>query len=530
MNDMSGLWVTRLASVRRILVTGIFVLLAAGPVAAFGADSYSGGVLTMPSLSIGSLTLTDVVVEVGSIVSGPGGSTAAGTTDDYDPASGYLSVATVVVGTNTYYNIVCTVKQLVSIGGVSGADSHTGADLSIPRVRLGGTVYTNIVITVGAIVSVGGGLPTAAWDSYDPSTGHLTIAAIDYGGRVYTNAVVTVGKIVSGGATGYVGYAYAASAAQVAQYRVGLNGQLSALTPATVGISDGGVQAIAVDSTSRFAYVTDSNSGAIYQYRIGADGALVSLNPAFVKPAFTPGLLVANPQGPYLYAAAGAAGIYQYDIGPDGSLSPMSNPLATGDTVEYSLGVNPDGTYLLVSASTVGVGVLSVHPIGAGGRVLSSTLYPTGFQGIAAVADTAASQIYQVTDNGILQFSGDGRGDFSPGVGASTPGNASLSGAVIDPSGRYFYVSGTMISQFTIGSDGTLQAVSPATVAAGTGATGIACDPAGRFVYVTTQGGGVLQFAIGAGGALEPLNPASATGSAPAVSLVVVPLAASAVP
>jgi 6-phosphogluconolactonase (cycloisomerase 2 family) len=87
-----------------------------------------------------------------------------------------------------------------------------------------------------------------------------------------------------------------------------------------------------------------------------------------------------------------------------------------------------------------------------------------------------------------------------------------------------------MISQFTIGSDGTLQAVSPATVAAGTGATGIACDPAGRFVYVTTQGGGVLQFAIGAGGALEPLNPASATGSAPAVSLVVVPLAASAVP
>jgi hypothetical protein len=57
------------------------LVLTASPAAAAGGDSYGGGVLTMPSLSIGGVALTDVVVEVGSIVSGPSGSAAVATAD-----------------------------------------------------------------------------------------------------------------------------------------------------------------------------------------------------------------------------------------------------------------------------------------------------------------------------------------------------------------------------------------------------------------------------------------------------------------
>ncbi len=428
------------------------------------------------------------------------------------------------VGTRTYYNVVCTVKQLVSVGGLSGADRYADAELSIPRVRVGGTVYTDVVVTVGGVVSTGGGLPAAAWDSYDPATGRLTLAAIDVGGRIYTHAVVTLGRLVSGGATGYVGYAYATSSSAVAQYQVGLDGQLAALTPPAVTLAGGSLQGLAADSTGHFVYVTDSSSGAIYQYRISAGGALVPLSPGFVTPAFTPGLIIANPQGPYLYAAAGASGIYQYRIGAAGELTPMTSPLAGGDAVEYSLGINPLGTYLLVSSSSFGDAALSVHPISATGVVGQPTIYPTGSQGIAVAADAAASQIYQLTDDGILQFSGDGQGDFSPGVGASTPGNSSLSGAVLDPSDRFLYVTGAVISQYVLGAGGVPQPLSPATVAAGSGATAMAFDPTGRFAYVATLDNKVLEFALGSGGALEPLNPATAPGAAPAQALIVVPI------
>jgi uncharacterized protein (DUF2141 family) len=165
---------------------------------AWGTDSYIGGQLTIPSVTIGSATFSNMVVTVAGIVIGPNGTGPNGSVDMYNPANNQLTVQSVTVGAKTYYNVVITVGTLISIGGVSGADVYTGTDLIIPSVQvLGGAVVNNVVITVLSIQSAGGGMPKTLRDVYNPATKELTIAAVAVGSHVYTNAIITPNKIVS---------------------------------------------------------------------------------------------------------------------------------------------------------------------------------------------------------------------------------------------------------------------------------------------------------------------------------------------
>jgi phospholipase C len=175
--------------------------------AAYATDTYSAGELTMPSVVIGGATYSNMVVTVGSIVSGPSGTSAYGVEDSYDPGSKQLTVQAVTVGSATYYNVVVTVAGLVSIGGVVGADTYNGTELAIPYVKvLGGSLYTDVVVSGGSIVSVAGGMPGLLVDSYNSSSGQLTIAAVvdQANGRIFTNVIVHVGELVSVGRPGYV--------------------------------------------------------------------------------------------------------------------------------------------------------------------------------------------------------------------------------------------------------------------------------------------------------------------------------------
>jgi phospholipase C len=182
-------------------------LIMAGTAAAYGADTYSAGELAMPSVVIGGATYSNMVVTVGSIVSGPTGTSAYGLEDSYDPVTKLLTVQTVEVGSATYYNVVITVDGLVSIGGVAGADTDNGTELKIPVVQvLGGSLYTDVVTTDAGTVSVAGGMPALLVDNYDSSTGRLSIPAFvdQVNGRIYTNVIINVGKLVSVGPPGYV--------------------------------------------------------------------------------------------------------------------------------------------------------------------------------------------------------------------------------------------------------------------------------------------------------------------------------------
>ena len=172
--------------------------------AARASDTYvpSSKQLTLSSVSIGTATFTNMVVTVGSIVSGPTGSSAYTTSDTYDPISGHLSVPAVVVAGKPYYNVVVTVQGLVSIGSVAGADSYDGTHLLINYAKVGNMVYNHAVITVGPVVSAVGGMPLDVKDTYVATSGHLSIPAVQFGSRVYTNVVVKVGSILSVGGGG----------------------------------------------------------------------------------------------------------------------------------------------------------------------------------------------------------------------------------------------------------------------------------------------------------------------------------------
>ncbi len=180
---------------RLAVITGF----ACFALSAHATDTYDPATrqLSIPSVSLGAATFTNAVVTVGSILSPPSGTSPDSSQDSYNPVNRQLTVPAVTLGGNNYYNAVVGVTGLVSVGSVLGADTYNGSELTIASVQVGSTVYAGVVVTVGGIVSAGGGMPNAATDSYDPSSGQLTIAAVQVGGRVYTNPIITVGSVKS---------------------------------------------------------------------------------------------------------------------------------------------------------------------------------------------------------------------------------------------------------------------------------------------------------------------------------------------
>jgi hypothetical protein len=178
---------------RSLLAACLLLICAHG---AYGADTYNPATkqLTMAAVSIGSAIYANMVVTVGSIVTGPTGTAPNASVDIYNPTNGQLTVPSVMLGGTAYFNVIVTVADLVSIGSVTGVDTFNGADLTIafielPELRAG----VVLAITVGNVVRVAGGMPTSAFDTYDSQTRELTIAAVEVNGRVYTNVTITAG-------------------------------------------------------------------------------------------------------------------------------------------------------------------------------------------------------------------------------------------------------------------------------------------------------------------------------------------------
>ena len=185
---------------RLALAATLAPLLAA---TAQATDTYATGrQLTVPALQLGAITLDNVVVTVGMIVSGPTAPPASAGIDRYDPASTQLTVPSVTFAGSLYNNVVATLAGLVSIGSASGADTYDGSQLHAPYIQVGPTVYTNVVLQAAPanIVSVAGGMPRASHDQFDAAGGRLLVpVVVAPGGRIYTNVTLAVntGNLVS---------------------------------------------------------------------------------------------------------------------------------------------------------------------------------------------------------------------------------------------------------------------------------------------------------------------------------------------
>jgi len=81
------------------------------------------------------------------------------------------------------------------------------------------------------------------------------------------------------------------------------------------------------------------------------------------------------------------------------------------------------------------------------------------------------------------------------------------------------------LSQFTIDASGALSPMSPATVTAGIRPRSVTVDPTGRYAYVANYGDGinastVSQFTIGTDGALNAMSPSTVAAGIKPFSII----------
>ncbi len=476
----------------RAVLAAIALLLLGSKV--FAVDSYSGGVLTMPTLAIGNATLSSVAVQVATIVTLPSGSSPNGTVDRYDPTTGHLTVQSVDYAGETFYNVVVTVKSLVSIGGLSGGDTYANGAVSIPFVRLlNGPLFGGAVVSQFKIDSAGGGMPLYEQDVYNAATHELTITAIEVGGKVYTNAVITVeSATVAAYATvvpNLVGDTESAASAALAAAVLGGNvtQQPSATVPAGNIISQNPAAGTEVDEGT---YVNLVISGGV------PETLLYSFPTAGATPeAFT------------LIAAKG--GLYGTTVGGGNANN--------GQIFSLSLGGAESTLYTFPSPAGAGTYSPNCLILGADGNFYGTT----AGGGIDLDQNEGAGTVFQLTPKGALTTLW-AFGDFLDGVQPN--------GVTQGSDGNFYGTTATS----SIDSDGVLYQVTPAGVEtvihsfnyysapAGDGA-----DPVGYLVEVpqlissvyfgATSGGGAngtgIAFSINSSGTEVILHSFAAAGS-----------------
>ena len=219
----------------------------------------------------------------------------------------------------------------------------------------------------------------------------------------------------------------------------------------------------------------------------------------------------------FVYSVNQSSYILQYTIGANGALTTMTTAtvMMSGQSPQ-SLTVDPAGKYAYV---VNGLGNIYQYTIGSNGSLTYLTTLATTTSPINMTIDPSGQYAYVMNDHTISQYTIGTNGAFNPmtpaTVGAGTyPGST----ITIDPSGKYAYVASTntYISQYTISATGALNPMTPATVEAG-GVVSITIDPSGKYAYAGNQYDyTVHQFTIGVTGALSPMIPATvATGLGP---------------
>ena len=254
-----------------------------------------------------------------------------------------------------------------------------------------------------------------------------------------------------------------------------------------------------VNPAVSFAYVTVMATsaggvgvGAVYEYAVLSDGSVSPLAQVSVSAGVGPAAVVLANRHAYV-VNVGDGTVSQYNVEADNSLAPMNPPavinpgMKTLGVMPSAVIVDPTGSFLYVANS--GDDTLSQFSIGSAGQLtpLTPATVPAGTEpvSIAATVGPGGGHVY-VTNSG---------GAVPAGVGS--------------------------VSQFSMGADGTLTPLNPATVPAGASPVAIAIDQAiapfgTAFVMSDCDGslctGSITQFAVGAGGELTATGVVATTG------------------
>ena len=120
--------------------------------------------------------------------------------------------------------------------------------------------------------------------------------------------------------------------------------------------------------------------------------------------------------------------------------------------------------------------------------------------------------------NNVSQYTIGSNGSLTPMGTPTVAAGSSLHSVTVDPSGKYVYVgSYGNVLQYTVGSNGSLTPMGTPTVAAGSFPLSVTVDPSGKYVYVGNYlSNTVSQYTIGSNGSLTPMTTATvAAGTGP---------------
>ena len=330
------------------------LLLLAGTTQGIAADTFnlSTRQLSIPAIVIGTATYSNMVVTVKlPQVSGPTKTAATFLQDYYDPTTNQLLVSSVYLNGAPYHNVLVNLDPAgtFSFGGVTGADTYDGANLTIPAVQvLGGPVYANVIVSITAadIVSVSGNMPRVAQNQYDPVKGQLTIPVVEAAGRFYTNVVagVTLKQVRSAGPaqlTDTVLYAFGGNGGAKDAAQPG-----AALIQGSDGNFYGTSFAGGANNTGAVFRVNPSSGAETLLYSFGASGGPDGTYP-FAG-------LVQYPADGSLYGTTAAGGAH--DLGAVFKV----NPTTGAEAVLYSFaggrtdGASPNGLMLATDGNFYG--------------------------------------------------------------------------------------------------------------------------------------------------------------------------------
>lgn len=315
------------------------------------------------------------------------------------------------------------------------------------------------------------------------------------------------------------------AADSISQFAIQANGSLSNLTPATVAAGDA-PNGIVIDASHKYVYVSNEAANTISQYAIGEDGQLTSIAPAIATGA-TPLSISLSPKGNFLYSMNYSGDtITRFAIGANGVLT-FSETITASDG-PASMAFSPDGNHAYVvndQANTI-----SQFTVEADGDLTPMTPATLPSQGCMAaqigMGKTSAGNniLYVMSCPGqvVEAYSVSASGHLT--MVSSTPTGINPNGMVI--AGNYLYVAiqvGSEVSMFGIQPNGSLNPLTPPSVAVPTLVENLAVNSTHTFAYVIdTADDEILLYSINSSGimTLVPGIAPKTTGAGPSQILV----------
>jgi 6-phosphogluconolactonase len=506
---------------------GALLLILTGLLAACGGGGGGGGYTPPPMVTLSSIAVTPASPSV--VVALTTQLAANGTYSD-----------------GTKKDLSSQVTWTSSAGGVATV-SATGLATGVAA----GT--TTISATMGSIVGT---------DTLTVAAATLTSIAITPlaptiapGKPLQFTATGTYNNATTKDLTTMVAWTSTNSAVAAIGPTTGLASAVGAGTTMIGGTYAGGPAITAVTLTVNatvYAYATNFDAGTVSQYTIGPMGVLSALTPTTVAAGASPFSVSVELTGQYVYVANyNANSVSQYTIGTGAAAGALS-PVGTGSvmTGSHPNGVTIDPANKHAYVANFGDNTVSQYNIGTTGALtlMSTPTVPTGSFPASIVISPNGKYAYVAdyacsgpgctpTQGTISQYTVGADGSLT----AMTPATVNTGSAVsrpnsliVEPTSAYLYVANAgdnTVSQFNIGASGALTLMgSP--VATGTFPFSLTVDPSGRYVYVANSGSPngaavastISQYSITAGtGALAPIGTGSVAAGLGVSSVTVDP-------